>query len=460
MTTPACPHGAGPGRIHRKPAEVVQNDVTSGSILWRRLLTILTLALSLAGCREQDGKAAAATSAPAGGGGSNAPQAVTVVRVKPETLPVQSEWVASLDGFVNAQIRPQVAGYLIRQAYDEGAAVKKDQVLFEIDSRPFRTALAQAEATLARARADLGRAQRDKARDTPLAKERAIPQSQLDNDVQAELAALAAEKAAQAAIEAAQLNLGFTKVRSLIDGVAAIATAQIGDLVNPSSLLTTVSQVDPIRAYFSLSEQEYLRAAKQLNRAGQRDPWQSGSALKLFLADGSEYDKPGSFVAVDRQIDARTGTIRVSAKFPNPDNLLRPGLYGRVRAETSVLENALLVPQRAVTELQGAAQVRVVAPGNKVSVRNVTLGARVGNRWVVQQGLAPGDDVVLDGPQLRDGTPVTPTQPQASALNDTAANMVAPSSAPRASPAAGAAPAADRGPPGNAAGANAKPRGE
>jgi RND family efflux transporter MFP subunit len=376
----------------------------------RLLAPAVIIALSLASCREPGGKAAAATTAPAGAGGSPAPQAVTVITVKPETLPVQSEWVASLDGFVNAQIRPQVSGYLIRQAYDEGAAVKKDQVLFEIDDRPFRTALAQAEATLARARADLGRAQRDKARDTPLAKERAIPQSQLDNDVQAELAALAAEKAAEAAIDAARLNLGFTKVRSLVGGVAAIATAQIGDLVTPSSLLTTVSQVDPIRAYFSLSEQEYLRAAKQLNQAGQRDPWQSGGTLELLLADGSKYDKPGRFLAVDRQIDPRTGTIRVSATFPNPENLLRPGLYGRVRAETSLLENALLVPQRAVTELQGAAQVRVVAPGNKVSLRNVTLGARVGNRWVILQGLAPGDDVVLDGPQLRDGTPVSPTQ--------------------------------------------------
>jgi membrane fusion protein, multidrug efflux system len=210
-------------------------------------------------------------------------------------------------------------------------------------------------------------------------------------------------------------------VKSLVDGVAAIATAQIGDLVTPSSLLTTVSQVDPIKAYFSLSEQEYLRTAKQLNQAKQRGTWQAGGALKLFLADGSEYDKTGSFAAADRQIDPKTGTIRISATFPNPDNILRPGLYGRVRAETALVANALLVPQRAVTELQGAAQVRVVGADNKVSLRNVKLGGRAGNRWVVESGIAAGDQVVVDSPQLRDGTVVTPTQLAPSAQNEPAA---------------------------------------
>ena len=199
--------------------------------------------------------------------------------------------------------------------------------------------------------------------------------------------------------------------------MAAIATAQMGDLVSPGSLLTTVSQVDPIKAYFSLSEQEYLRTAKQLNQAKQRESWQAGGALKLFLADGSEYGQVGSFFAADRQIDPRTGTIRISATFPNPEHILRPGLYGRVRAETALLSNALLVPQRAVAELQGAAQVRVVGADNKVSLRNVKLGARAGNRWVVESGIAAGDQVVVDAPQLRDGTIVTPTQVTASAQN-------------------------------------------
>jgi RND family efflux transporter MFP subunit len=411
-----------------------------------RLVSSLALcfgALLTLACREHAGAAAGAT------GAAPQPQAVTVLTVEPESLPVTSEWVTSLDGFVNAQIRPQVAGYLIAKTYDEGAIVQKNQVLFEIDARPFRTALAQAEAALARAQADLGRAERDKARDTPLAKERAIPQSQLDNDVQGELAARAAVKAAEATIEAARLNLSFTKVRSLIDGVAAIATAQMGDLVSPTSLLTTVSQLDPIKAYFSLSEQEYLRAAKQLNQATRQEPWQAGTSLKLFLADGSEYDKVGSFLAADRQIDPRTGTIRISAIFPNPDNILRPGLYGRVRAETSVLASALLVPQRAVTELQGSAQVRVVGADNKVSLRNVKLGARAGNRWVVESGIAAGDNVVLDGPQLREGTLVTPTPLAPSARNTTP--PVSP-----AAPAAPGRPAAESGQPAAAA----APRGE
>jgi membrane fusion protein (multidrug efflux system) len=299
--------------------------------------------------------------------------------------------------------------------------------------------MAQTQAALAKASADLGRAERDKARDAPLAKERAIPQSQLDNDIQSELAARAAVKAAEASIEAAQLNVSFTQVRSLIDGVAAIATAQIGDLVTPSSLLTTVSQVDPIKAYFSLSEQEYLRAAKQLNEAAKQHLWQAGTALKLFLADGSEYERTGTFLAADRQIDPRTGTIRISATFPNPDNILRPGLYGRVRADTSTVKDALLVPQRAVAELQGSAQVRVVGPDNKVSLRNVTLGSRSGNRWVITTGLAPGEQVIVDGPQLRDGAVVSPTAVSAA----TAANVPAPAAPPRSNaPAAPAAPGA------------------
>jgi RND family efflux transporter MFP subunit len=443
--------------VHTSPSQPYRRRTTS---VVRRPFVFLGVVLSVAAlllpaCGQQEGNAVAAggagnTAAPKAGG----PPAVTVVIVQPETLPISSEWISTLDGFVNAQIRPQVTGYLIRRSYEEGAVVEKDQVLFEIDPRPFRTALAQAEATLARAQADLGRAERDRARDTPLARERAIPQSQLDNDIQAELAAKAAVKAAQAAIDAAKLNLGFTKVRSLIDGVAAIATAQIGDLVNPSTLLTTVSQVDPIRAYFSISEQEYLKSARQLNQAAQHEPRQvsrapslgsghpnplssasenanplssaSGhpSPLELFLADGSRYDKPGRFLAADRQIDPRTGTIRISATFPNPDRVLRPGMYGRVRAETSVVADALLVPQRAVNEMQGAAQVRIVGPDNKVILRNVTLGARAGARWVVQTGLAPGDQVVLDAPQLRDGTIVAPTPLAASAHNtpaDTAA---------------------------------------
>lgn len=335
------------------------------------------------------------------------PPLVSVVEVTPETVPVSSEWVATLDGYVNAQIRPQVSGYLIKRLYQEGTFVRKDQVLFEIDARPFQALLAQTQAQLAQAQAELGRTERDVARDTPLAKERAIPQSQLDNDIQANLAAQAAVKSAQAAIDTAQLNVGFTKVRSLVDGVAAIATGQIGDLVGPTTLLTTVSQVDPIRAFFSLSEQEYLLVAEQINRATpSKALWKTNTTLKLTLADDNDYPLTGTFLAADRQIDPKTGTIRISASFPNPKHLLRPGQYGRVRADTQVVKGALLVPQRAVSEMQGATQLRVVGADNKVAIRRVTLGSRVGARWIVAKGLEPGAKVIVDAPQLRDGTVV------------------------------------------------------
>ena len=326
-------------------------------------------------------------------------------------MSLTSEWIATLDGFVNAQIRPQVSGYLIATHFREGARVRKGQVLFEIDARPVEAALAQAQAQLAEVQAQLGRTERDVERSTPLARERAIPQSQLDNDIQANLAAQAAVKSAQAAVETAQLNVGFTKVRSLIDGVAAIATAQLGDLVGPSTLLTTVSQVDPIRAYFSLSEREYLMVASQINR----DPtsaglWGTGGMLTLQLADGTDYPRDGTFVAADRQIDPRTGTIRIGAAFPNPQHILRPGQYGRVRATTQVAQDALLVPQRAVSELQGTAQLRIVDADETVRVVNVTLGAREGSRRIVTSGLQPGARVVVDSPSLPEGTKVR-TQP-------------------------------------------------
>jgi membrane fusion protein (multidrug efflux system) len=334
---------------------------------------------------------------------------VSVVAVRPETVPVSSEWVATLDGYVNAQIRPQVSGYLIRRDYREGAMVKKGEALFEVDPRPFQATLAQVKAQLAQAQAELGRTERDVQRDTPLAKARAIPQSQLDNDVQANLAAQAAVQAAKAAVATAELNLGFTKVRSLVDGIAAIATAQIGDLVTPASLLTTVSQVDPIRAYFSLSETEYLQVADQINRpAPARGLWKAGTALTLTLANGTTYPLNGAFLAADRQIDPRTGTIRISAAFPNPKHVLRPGQYGRVTAQTAVMTSALLVPQRAVSDLQGKSQVRTVGSDNKVNVQTVTLGSRVGNRWIVHQGLDAGARVIVDATQTPAGTVVRP----------------------------------------------------
>jgi RND family efflux transporter MFP subunit len=349
------------------------------------------------------------------------PPQVRVVTVSPERVALDSEWIATLDGLVNAQIRPQVSGYLIKRNYEEGAVVAKGQVLFEIDPRPLQSALAQTEAQLGEAQAQLGKTQRDLDRDRPLAEQHAIAQSQLDNDVQANLAAQAAVNSATASVETAQLNVGFTKVTSLIGGVAAIATAQIGDLVGPTTLLTTVSQIDPIKAYFPLSEQEYLQMASRINtRGGAKTPWQGGAPLTLILADGSVYPKSGAFLAADRQIDAKTGTIRISATFPNPDRTLRPGQYGRVRAETKVRDGALLVPQRAVAELQGSFQIRVVGSDNTVSTRTVKVGERVGSRWIVEGGLQPGVRVIVEGPTTKDGMVVNP-QPFTPAAQDASA---------------------------------------
>jgi RND family efflux transporter MFP subunit len=347
------------------------------------------------------------------GGSQAAPPAaapvppVSVMTVAPEAVATSTEWIATLDGMVNAQIRPQVSGYLLNRNYREGGAVRKGDVLFEIDPRPFDAALAQARARLGEAQAQVTRAARDLQRDRPLAEQRAIAQSQLDSDIAASDAAAAALETAKAAVDTATLNLSFIRVTSLVDGVAAIATAQIGDLVGPTTLLTTISQVDPIRAYFRISEREYLPIAAALNSAGAPARlWTANSALQLILADGSIYPRAGAVMTVDREIDPKMGTIRLSASFPNPGNVLRPGQYGRVRAETAVLTNALLVPQRAVSELQGSFQIRVVTPDNKIITRTVTPGPRIGGRWVIQDGLHAGERVVVEGAAIKSGTVV------------------------------------------------------
>jgi len=331
------------------------------------------------------------------------PPTVGVVEIQPERVILADEWVATLDGNVNAQIRPQVSGYLIRRTYQEGASVHQGQVLFEIDQRPFAAALAEARAHRAEAEVQLGKTRRDLERDRPVAAQRAIPQSQLENDEQAVLAAEAAVQSAEAAVQTAELNVGFTKVTSLVDGVAAIATAQIGDLVTPATLLTTVSQIDPIKAYFPLSEQQYLRMTSGRGQViGKRTP------LTLTLADGTVYPRTGTLTAIDREIDPKTGTIRISALFANPGNTLRPGQYGRVRAETHTIDGALVVPQRAVSEVQGTYQIRVVGPGDTARVRRVTVGDRVGSRWIIAAGLQPGDRVIVEGASLKDGDRVSP----------------------------------------------------
>jgi membrane fusion protein (multidrug efflux system) len=279
-------------------------------------------------------------------------------------------------------------------------------VLFEIDPRPFAAAVNQAKAQRAQAEAQLARANRDVERDTPLAEQKAIAQSQLDTDTQTQLAARAAVDATNAALETAELNLEFTHVRSLVDGVAAIATAQIGDLVGPTSLLTTVSQIQPIKAYFPVSEAVYLAMADRIQRGEQ--PWEPNPGPILILSDGTTREH-GTYLAADRDVDQKTGTIRLAVTFPNPTGVLRPGQYARVRAVTGRLHHSLVLPQRAIIELQGQYQVRIVARDNTVALRHVTVGERVGDEWLVTDGLTAGERVAVDGAQfLRDGSAVAP----------------------------------------------------
>ncbi len=391
--------------------------------------------LLLSGCKGEQGE-----SAPP-------PPIVEVAEVIQRDVPVYAEWIASTDGMVNATIRAQVQGYLVKQNYKEGDLVEKGQVLFEIDPRPFQAtldqaaaALSQAQAALAQSRATLEQARAEVVRQEALwvndratyfrikqlTEEGAVSRQDLDNATGAEQssrAAVAAAKAAvgsaqanvganqaavaagQAAMEKARLDLGFTKIVCPIDGIAGIAKAQIGDLVGPGSTqeLTTVSTVNPIKVYIPMSEQGYLAQAKQGDGAMRY------TSVQLILADGGVYPHPGKLVFFDRQVDVQTGTIKVAALFPNPGNLLRPGQFARVRAQREIKRGALLVPQRAVAELQGVYQVAVVGTNNTIDIRPVQVGERVGSLWVIDEGLKPGERVVVEGIQkVRPGTIVNP----------------------------------------------------
>jgi membrane fusion protein (multidrug efflux system) len=334
---------------------------------------------------------------------------VQVTPVVQQDVPIYGEWVATLDGYVNAQIQPQVSGYIIKQDYREGSYVHKDDVLFEIDPRPFQAALDLAKAQLAQAEAQLGNATLNVKRDIPEAQAGAIPKSQLESDQQAQLAGRASVAAGKAAVEQAALNLGFTQVRSLINGIAGIAQVQVGNLVSPSTVVTSISDVDPIKAYFPVTAEEYLKMAGEINNTQKPGASSTDIPLQLILSDGRAHGEPGRLLFADRQVDAQTGTIRLAGAFPNPGNLLRPGQYGKVRAVTELRKGALLVPQRAVTELQGAAQIAVVAPDDKVSIRTVQTGERVGPMWIIASGLEPGARVVVEGAgKVQEGTLVTP----------------------------------------------------
>jgi RND family efflux transporter MFP subunit len=335
---------------------------------------------------------------------------VEVTPVIQKNVPIQGEWVGTLEGYITAQIQPHVSGYLIHQNYQEGALVKNHQVLFEIDPRPFQAALDQAKGQLAQAEAKMANADLNVKRDGPEAEAHAIPQSQLDNDTQALLGAKAAVEADQAAVEQAQLNLGYTKVASLVDGIAGINTVQVGNLVGPSTVLTAVSQVNPIKVYFPISEQEYLRMADG-GAPGSVD-WLTHASqipLRLTLADGTTYAYPGKVTFADRQVNTETGTIQIVGEFPNSRNLLRPGQYARVQAPTGNIPGALLVPQAAVIQLQGTYQVTVIGADNRAQLRTVRVGPTVGTLWAITSGLKAGERVVAVGAEkVKDGDLVKP----------------------------------------------------
>src|SRR5467141_2082179 len=408
------------------------------------------------------------------------PLDVEVVRVEQKDVPVYSEWIGTTEGIVNADIKAEVTGYLLRQDYKEGSLVKKGQLLFELDSRPFQAALDQAsglvaqfqgqleqansqvtqaeaqaaqansqllqsQAQLAQAQANQGKTQLDVNKYAPLAEQRAVTQQDLDNAVQGNVVAKAQVEAARAGVETAraqlraanaqigtakaaintakgqvenakaavrtaQLNLGFTRIISPIDGIAGIAQAQVGNLISTtSSPLTTVSAVDPIKVYFTLNEQAYIAFNKRNLIEARRGGSVVQIELELILSDGSTYPEKGSFFFADRQVDQKTGAIRMAGIFPNPGNVLRPGQYGRVRAVTATKSDALLVPQRAVSELQGSYQVAIIGGDNKIEMRTVKVSERSGSQWIIEDGLKAGETVVVEGTQkIKPGAVVNP----------------------------------------------------
>jgi membrane fusion protein (multidrug efflux system) len=358
----------------------------------------IAILLALTSCREKP-KAAPP------------PPIVEVATVTQADVPIYHEWVGTLDGLVNATIRAQVSGYLMTQDYREGDVIKKGDLLFEIDPRPFQAVLDQANGQLAQAEARFGKTELDVKRYAPLVKDRAISQEEYDDAVQSDLEAKAEVLSAKAQVEQAQLNLGFTKIVSPIDGIASIARGQIGDLVGPGTgELTTVSTIDPIKAYYNVTEQAYINFARLFLKESDRETRLKQLEIQLVLADGTVYPKLGQIYAPDRAIGATTGALRLEAVFPNSEGVLRPGEFVRVRVKFDVRHGALLVPQRAVSELQGAYQVDLLDAENKVHIQPVRVGERDGSLWLIEQGLKPGERVVVEGVQkIREGTVVNPT---------------------------------------------------
>lgn len=327
---------------------------------------------------------------------------VVIAPVEAKDVDVFSDWVGTTTGFVNAQIYPKVQGYLMKQAYRDGTVVKAGVLLFEIDPRQYQAALDEAQGQLGRARAALGKSELDVKRYTPLAAQGAVSQQELDDAIQARAAGAAQVESAEAAVERARLDLEWTQVKSPIDGVAGIANAQVGDLVSPTTLLTSVSQLDPIKVSVQVSEVDYLRFASRLREAEATGG--GPNRIELILADGSRYPEPGHFSVAGLAVATTTGTIELQGVFPNPNNLLRPGQFARVRVVTGRFPGALVIPQRSVRDLQGVSQVAVVGADDKVAFRNVKLGPETGSDYVVAEGLQEGDRVVVEGLQkVRDG---------------------------------------------------------
>ncbi len=374
----------------------------------QRFKSLLLIVLSAAA--SACGKSEAAKPAPP-------PPAVIVTAAIQSDEPVIREWIGTTDGDVNAEIRPKVEGYLLRRVYTEGSAVRQGQLLFEIDPRQVQSLVRQAEANLAQAQSSLSKANRDVQRFEPLAAQHAISQQELDNARSAQDAARASTGALRAAVEQARLNLSWTRVTSPISGVAGIAQAQVGNLVSPSTVLATVSRVNPIRVVFPMSEQEYLHYRNL--------PSMQNAELELVLADGTTFDHKGHIALAGREVSIKTGTISVIGLFPNPGNLLRPGQFAKVRATTSIRRNAVLVPQRAVNEIQGLYQVAVIDASGKAEVRPVKVSDRIGSMWMIAEGVVAGERVVTEGfSRVKDGAPVNAKE--APAASDPAALVPAP----------------------------------
>ena len=368
-------------------------------MLSRRLPPLLFLTALLASC-GRNGRAPAP------------PLQVGVLPAVQTDVPLTHEWVGTLDGFVNAEIRPQVEGYLLRQVYKEGSSLRKGEPLFEIDARQFRASADQARATLARDQAALDKARLEVERFAPLVVDKAISQQELDNAQASLRQAQANVDASRAAWDRAQLNLQWTRVVSPIDGIAGIAKVQVGDLVNPQRVMTTVSTVDPIKVFFNANEQEYMGWARNWAAHG----GDKGS-LSLVLSDGSTYPLHGDPYLADRNVDVKTGTITLEGLFPNPQHLLRPGQFAKVLADVGLRKGAIVVPQRAIWEIQGNPQVAVVGADGKVDIRPVQTGPRMGTLQVVEKGLQAGEQVVVEGTQKVSAGQVVKAAPAGSASN-------------------------------------------